>query len=234
MRVHKPYIAGRTLIAAVVAAAAAASLALAGCGDIPQDYVKLYPVQTSAEVVPPCEDYPCGPYGTAKREGLADYAFGVGNHESFLFSSNRHHLTMEDIFQHSVTKGGEIKGILLFSTAYWCGWCSTESMTLPFLYEKYKEQGFLPIGVVEQDNNFSAADIGDAQIYADTWDWSFPAVTGRVDDMFFPEGVSGKVFPFNIYIDARDMTIFHIQPGVRPMEEMEAVVESLLRRGNQE
>ena len=165
---------------------------------------------------------------------MAEYAFGIGNHESFLFSRDRLQLTMGDIYHHSVSQGGEIKGILLFSTAYWCGWCSTESMILPYLYEKYKERGFLPIGVIEQDNNFYPADMADAQIYADTWEWEFPAVFGRIDDLFFPEGSGGKVFPFNIYIDARDMTIFHIQPGTRPMSEMETVVETLLRYGNQE
>jgi thiol-disulfide isomerase/thioredoxin len=189
----------------------------------------------------PCGSYPCAPYGSKEGETTKNIAFELGNQYSQSQSLNKTTFEFKDVYRQSVANGGNVKGLAIFLTTGWCTYCSYEAMMLEDLYQEYKDQGLLIMGIVVQDANGDWADGGDAEIYSSTWDWTFPSVpTAKQEpsgvmslDIFklWPDAYVAQgslAFPLTVYVNVEDMTVHKKQIGLTQLDQMKIDIEDLL------
>ena len=117
------------------------------------------------------------------------------------------------------------KVVLLNFWATWCAPCASELPHLQDMYDSYKDQGFVVVGV-SMDGPETRDEV---QPFVDRYGLGYPVVIdedSRVGDLYNPT----RAAPFNVLI-GRDGTVVWQKEGYHPgdEEELRAQVEKLLR-----
>lgn len=172
-----------------------------------------------------CFTFPCGDYGGNERgDGVENIQFIPGNQAAIDYVGSEEAFTMSDLYLKGPTHGGDIKMILLFGTASWCPACAVEARYLNDLQEQYRDQGFLVVGVVQEDSSYNDADAFEANAYATRYGLTFPVVAGRIPDVYS----EAAAFPLNLFIQNRDMTVVRASNGAPPEGFLNATIEAYL------
>jgi thiol-disulfide isomerase/thioredoxin len=132
-------------------------------------------------------------------------------------------LSMKDLYQ------ADAKAIMIFVSASWCPYCGTEANQLDDLYQSYKddERGkVLFLGVLSQDSGGNPATVSEAEMYASSRGWTFPAVpdVNYVTEQYFLT----PAYPFHIFIDGRTMTIEKSLHAALTTSDLSSHIEDLL------
>ncbi len=194
----------RPLIAAAVLAAAAL---VVGCGTnvptIPPEYLVGGNDNCSGDA------YPAGPYGKDEGDALENICFpqgwmdpvGEGFDEEKLRPIN-----LSDFYSPNASDPFTI--LLLNSSALWCQACKVEHRTLSEEYEHRRDDGFVVVSGLYQDDAGDPATVANLAWWVKTYKSTYPMA---ID----PESKfgSGSTAPLNYIIDARTMKILRIFVG---------------------
>ena len=172
-----------------------------------------------------CFTFPCGDYGGNQRgDQVENINFVPGNQAAIDYVGSEESFSLSDLYLKGATHGGDIKMILLFGTASWCPACGIEARYLDELYLKYRDQGFLVVGVVQEDSSYNDADAFEANAYANRYGLEFPVVAGRIPDTYY----ESPSFPLNLFIQAKDMTVVRASNGAPPEGFLDITIEAYL------
>jgi len=123
--------------------------------------------------------------------------------------------------------------ILLDLSAGWCGPCRAMAEDAQEFWEEYREQGFIIIHLMIDDNSQDGITAEGFQTeWADDYDLTFPVLRERADITsggLFNAGMYGGGIPFSLFID-REMNAVTGESGVGAggIWEMSDIVEELL------
>lgn len=102
---------------------------------------------------------------------------------------------------------------------YWCGPCVKEMPDLEELYQNYKDQGFLILGVYSDDSDMEAV-----ESTLETAGTTYPILAYCAD---FDPYQTGYV-PTTIFLDSQGQLVGETVVGSKSYEEWAAIVEGLL------
>jgi hypothetical protein len=157
--------------------------------------------------------YPGGGYGTWAGSTIADGfhfdpASGIAVNAYFTGDGGQMHL--RDYYRYA-----GLKGLVVYATAGWCAICGTISSELEAVYQAYRAQGVMFLGVVFQTEDFGYTDPAYAGDYAARHGWTFSAGSdptgGAQLNPYAP--VSGNQTALTIIVDVDAMTIGDVFQG---------------------
>ena len=145
-------------------------------------------------------DYPAGPYGKVVGETMENLA---------LADCEGNQVSLKDYYP-------DAKAILISHSAGWCNPCRAEAPTMQGWYEKYKDQGFVILLPLYQNNSYQPADAEFCVSWRDQYNQTFPVLLD-------PENLLGPYhpdfpttnMPLNIMLN-KDMKITFINEGEIP------------------
>ncbi len=106
------------------------------------------------------------------------------------------------------------KVVLLHLSAMWCRPCQSESEDAEELHQRYKDRGFVILGVLIEDYAGDPPDQTDQQAWANTYSLTFP-VLGRGDSIAWNLYDDEGYIPLNVII-GRDQVITYKDVGYTP------------------
>ena len=118
--------------------------------------------------------------------------------------------------------------ILVDFTTMWCTPCREEAADAEQLYQMFKNNGFMLLTVLIEDDNGDPVDLYDCQEWARRYGLTFPVLADSDKDAWRIYAGEGYV-PKNVFID-RNMVIRHVIIGYnsRSKENFENIISGLL------
>ncbi|MBU1221886.1 hypothetical protein KKF34_09520 [Myxococcota bacterium] len=176
--------------------------------------------------------YPCPPYGTRQFQTVRNIPFLPGNAaaEALLVDGS----LSADLAAFYRMRDDGYRMLMIATTTGWCEHCEAQMDTMPLLVEDY---GFLSdnpevafLVVVMEDENLDWATLEYSGIYSADHDMDdLIPVTNDPGRAFF-QLMTASAYPFNLYIDLRDMTIFAYSSALETEELFGQELESLLNQ----
>lgn len=176
--------------------------------------------------------YPCPPYGTRQFQTVRNIPFLPGNAaaEALL---NEGELSADLAAFYSMRDEG-YRILMISATTGWCEVCEAQMDTMPLMVEDF---GFLSdnpevafLVVVMEDENLDRATLEYSGIYGAAHGMNDLIPVTNDPGGAFSQLMTSSAYPFNIFIDLRDMTIFAYASGLETEELFGQELESLLNQ----
>ena len=173
--------------------------------------------ETETEGGDPCATYPCAPYGLELGNVLRDYQFRPVTTAATDMAGADGVFDFHDIYAQTTTRGGELKGMLMWVTSVWCPVCAEEAPQLETLYQNLWDQGVLLLGVIlDGATPGRAATEAEGRNYASRYGWTFPTVimpasgTGADFELNWwpPDSRAEPGVPLHVFMDLTQMRLY--------------------------
>ncbi len=184
--------------------------------DAPADTPTEEPEQDGEVVsdVPVCNGYPCGPYGTKFGDIVENFT---------LKDCDGNDVSLKDYF-------GNVKAVMINQAAGWCSPCRSEAGHLEEIYQKFKDDGFILIQAIFEDNFGNPAGADDCRAWRDEYGLTFPVLVDANNyfGKYHPGWPTSMATPLNMLLD-KNMRIQLVVEGYTP-QSIEGNICGLLGR----
>ncbi|MBN2724486.1 MAG: hypothetical protein JXR95_10485 [Deltaproteobacteria bacterium] len=173
--------------------------------------------------------YPCPPYGTRLYQTVRDIPF-LGANEAAMDIADNSGIAHLQYFYKLYEQGYQM--LMISTTTGWCEHCAAQMDTMPQMVELYGHLSDDPqvafLVVVEEDEALEWASLDFAGEYSDLHNMGDSVPVTNDPGGSFYQLMTSTSYPFNLYIDLSDMTIFAYSSALETVELFSSELDDLL------
>jgi len=184
-------------------------------------------LDTSQCLIDPCWSYSCEAHGYGPGAIVEDRLFFPANGSAREMDGGDDYLSFGDIYMQNEAHGCDLKGLMLFVSAGWCGYCAEEAAYLEALYQEMRPQGIMLVGLVTETQTGARAAPEYAAQYGIDYGWTFPTVSGELPLAFWEATDDAGAVPFHLFVDLRNMRLAGRLSGLGDAKLLRAALQEL-------